>query len=531
MATRIFNIIGWIGTALVVVAVGVNRSMIPQLGPEWAQRLALAGLVCMIAYMISQWREIAETFSGRSARYGAVSALGVLAAFGVLVAVNYIGARQNWRKDFTAAQQYSLSDQTRNVLQKLDSPLNIQVFTQETAFQPFRDRLREYEYVSSQVSTQYVDPDKQSALAKEANIQQYGTVVIKYKDRTERVMQNTEQDLTNAIIKAVSGETRKVYFTQGHGEKDPTANERDGFGTLGEALKRENYGVEKLVLAQTGAVPDDASVIVVAGPATDFFPPEIDALKKYLDAQGKLLLLIDPPAKADTPQPTALIALAKEWGIDLGTNIIVDASGMGRLIGTDASVPVAANYPAHPITERFAVITAYPLARSATPVQGGANGRTAQPFIESSPRSWAESDIAGLLSTGETSLDEAKGDKAGPVPMASAVSVPAPAPPPDAAKPEDKDAPKPETRVAVVGDSDFGTNAILGIQGNKDMFMNMVGWLSQQENLISIRPREASDRRITLTATQQNWMVAIVMLFVPAAVFGTGIFTWWRRRG
>ncbi len=530
MATRIFNIIGWIGTILVVVAVGVRTSLIPQLDPQWAVRLAGAGLVCMVAYMISQWREIADTFSGRSARYGAVTLLGVVAALAVLVGVNYVGSRQNWRKDFTAAQQYSLSDQTRNVLQKLDAPLRIQVFTQETDFQQYRDRLREYEYVSKQVTAEYIDPDKQSALAKENNIQQYGTVIVRYKDRTERVQQNTEQDLTNGIIKAVSGETRKVYFTQGHGEKNPASGDRDGFGTLGEALKTENYAVETLVLAQTGAVPEDASVVVVAGPANDFFPQEIDELKKYLDKQGKLLLLIDPPARADSPQPTALIDLAKEWGIELGTNIIVDASGMGRLIGTDASVPVAASYPAHPITERFTIITAYPLARSATPVPGGTNGRTAQPFIESSPRSWAEADIAGLLSTGETSLDEAKGDKAGPVPLASAVAVPAAAAA-DPAKPEAGDAPKPETRVAVVGDSDFGTNAVLGIQGNRDMFMNVIGWLSQQENLISIRPREASDRRITLTATQQNWIVAIAMLFVPAAVFGAGIFTWWRRRG
>ena len=99
------------------------------------------------------------------------------------------------------------------------------------------------------------------------------------------------------------------------------------------------------------------------------------------------------------------------------------------------------------------------------------------------------------------------------------------------AKPEDKDAPKPETRVAVVGDADFGTNAVLGIQGNRDMFMNIVGWLSQQENLISIRPREASDRRITLTATQQNWIVATAMLFVPGFVFAAGILNWLRRRG
>lgn len=526
--TLIFNIIGWIGTLFVVAAAVVKwTSLIPQLDPSWGQRFAIAGLVCMVAYMVSQWRDIKEMFAGRSARYGTLSLVGILVALGLMVGVNYLGARRNWRKDFTQAQQYSLSDQTRNVLTKLDAPLDIQVFASEAEFQPYRDRLREYEYVSKQVRAQYVDPDKQRSVAQQANVTQYGTVVIKYKDRTERVTQNTEQDLTNGIIKAVSGQTRKVYFTAGHGEKDPTSQERDGFGALGEALKRENYGVDKLVLAQTGAVPDDASVVVVAGPSTDFFPPEIDALRKYLDKQGKLMLLIDPPAKADAPQPSGLITLAHDYGIDVGNNVVVDISGMGRLIGTDASVPVAANYPAHPITERFTILTAYPLARSVSPVSGGVNGRTAQTFLESSPRSWAEADLAGLLSGGEVGLDEAKGDKPGPVSMGVAVAVPQAA---DAnAKPEDKDAPKPEARVAVVGDADFGTNSVLGIQGNKDMFMNIVGWLSQQENLISVRPKEPSDRRITLTATQQNWIVATAMLLVPGAVFFLGIVTWARR--
>ncbi|MGE3512686.1 MAG: GldG family protein [Vicinamibacterales bacterium] len=526
MANRIFNIIGWIGTALVVVALGVRANLIPNLDPVWATRLALAGLVCMVLYMASQWRDIAAMFSGRQARYGALTGVSLIIAIGVLVAVNYIGARRNWRKDFTANQQYSLSDQTRNVLQKLDGPLTFQVFA--TDFQPFRERLKEYEYVSNQVSAEYVDIDRQRVLAQQNDIQQNGTILIKYKGRTERVTQNTEQDITNGVIKAVSGEERKVYFTQGHDEKDPTSSEADGLSSLGDALKRENYAVEKLVLAQTGEVPADASVVVVAGPKTDFFPPELDALKKYLDKQGKVLLLLDPPAKPDSPQPTSLIELAKEWGIEVGDNVVVDISGMGRLIGTDASVPVAANYPSHPITERFAVITAYPLARSVAPIQGGTSGRSAQTFIESSPRSWAESDVKGLLAGTEVALDEGKGDRPGPISMAAAVSVPAPSTEP--AKPEEADTPKPEARVAVVGDSDFGTNGVLGIQGNRDMFMNIVGWLSQQENLISIRPREASDRRITLTETQQSWITLLVLLVIPGGVFGAGILSWWRRR-
>src|SRR5262249_10415422 len=149
---------------------------------------------------------------------------------------------------------------------------------------------------------------------------------------------------------------------------------------------------------------------------------------------GKLLLELDPPAGVDAPPLTGLIALAHDWGIDVGNNIVVDVSGMGRLIGTDASVPVAANYPAHAITERFNILTAYPMARSAAPVSGGVNGHTAQTFVESSPRSWAENDIKLLLTKGEVTLDESKGDKQGPISLAAAVSAPAAA---DPAKPDD----------------------------------------------------------------------------------------------
>jgi ABC-type uncharacterized transport system involved in gliding motility auxiliary subunit len=386
--------------------------------------------------------------------------------------------------------------------------------------------MKEYEYLSKKVSTEYIDPDKKPVVAKQNQIQQYGTIVFNYKGRTERVTSDQEQDITNGVIKVVSGQQKKVYFSSGHGEKDTASSERDGYNGVGAALGRENYSVEKLVIAQQGSVPDDASMVVVAGPRTDFFPAEIDALKKYLDKPGKLLLELDPPEKFDAAPLTNLIALAHDWGIDVGANVVVDVSGMGRLIGTDASVPVAASYPSHPITQRFTLLTAYPLARSAAPVSGGVNGHVAQTFVESGARSWAEADVKSLLTTGEVSLDEKKGDKPGPIPLASAASAPSAA----AVAPGDADAAKPETRVAVIGDSDFAANAGLGIQGNKDLFMNTIGWLSQQENLISIRPKDAGDSRMTLTATQQNNITWLSLLLVPACIFGTGVYTWWRRR-
>jgi ABC-type uncharacterized transport system involved in gliding motility auxiliary subunit len=530
MANRLINVLFWVG--VVLVGAGAALARVPALTRfgGYARPLALAGFVCVLVYAASQWRDIAKLFARRQARYGTLAGASVLIVLGILVAINYIGSRQNKRWDLTANKQFGLSDQSRNIVSKLDAPLQMLAFPREDDMQRLQDRLKEYQYASKQVSIEYIDPVKKPTIAKQNQVQQFGTIVLNYKGRTERITTDTEQDVTNAIIKIVSGQQRKVYFTQGHGEKDIAGSDNESYSAIVAALGRENYATEKVVLAQQGSVPDDASVVVVAGPKIDFFPQEVEALKKYLDKAGKLLLLLDPPDKPDSPPLTNLIALAHDWGIDVGNDVVVDVSGMGRFLGTDASVPVAANYPSHAITKNggFRVLTAYPLARSMTPVSGGVNGHSAQGFVETSPQSWAETDVKSLMTSGKVALDEAK-DKKGPITIGAAVSA-ATTPPANESKPENTDAPKPEARVAVMGDSDFAANSALGISGNRDLFLNTVGWLSQQENLISIRPKEPDDRRITLTATQQSNILWLSLLILPGSIFGTGVYTWWRRR-
>jgi ABC-type uncharacterized transport system involved in gliding motility auxiliary subunit len=524
MFTRILGIVFWLGAALVLAALAL-RFIVPAQADK-SVYLAWAGLACMLLYTLGHWREIGRLFGRRQARHATLSLASILVMLGVLVAANYIGQRQNKRWDLTAGQQFSLSDQSRNVLAKLDAPMHIMVFAQEPDFPLFRDRLREYEYGSPHITVDYIDPDKQQAIAQQNEVQQYGTIIVNYRGRSERTTDNLEQNITNAIIRAVSGVERKVYFTTGHGEKDHTSQQRDGYNVVVEQFKLENYGVGTVTLAQTGAVPEDCSVLVIAGPKLDFFPAEIDAVKAYLAKMGKVLLLIDPPEQTDSPALGNLIALAKEWNVEVGNDVIVDMSGMGSFIGTDASVPVVANYPVHAITDRFSVMTAYPMARSVSPGTGTVKGGYVQTFLESSPQSWAETDFKRLMETGEVAFDEGSADRRGPIALGVAVTASQTTPP---AGP-DPSTPPQEMRFAVIGDSDFASNAVLGIAGNRDLFMNTVGWLSQQENLISIRPREAADRRITLTATQQTNVLWLSLLVVPGVIFGAGIYTWWRRR-
>ena len=549
MAEKIFGAVGWAGIAVVAAGL-VARFAVPEQQELWWWTL-VTGLGLVVVYALGQWRSVASAFQRRQTRYGAVAATGVVLGLVVLVAANYILARQNKRWDLTAAQQYSLSDQTVRVLESLDTPIRVMVFAQEVDFPRYRDRLGEYEYTSSQVSLEMIDVDKNPVLARQYEVQAYGTVVFDYGGRIERVVSDEEQALTNALIKAVEGEERKAYFLQGHGERTPTGTERDDFGELADALRLDNLGVETVILAQAGAVPADADVLIAAGPATDLLPAEADALRDYLEGGGKLLVMLDPPDEPDGENRTNLIGLLEEWGIEVGQDIVVDVSGVGQLLGTDATVPVAATYPQHPITDRFALLTAFPLARSVNPVEGGVGGRVATSFAETSPRSWSESNLD--LSSGEVAMEEDQGDIPGPISIAAAVSAPveidadggddpaddAPAAADDlddghghgadeAAAPPDTGSA--EARLVVFGDSNFATNAFLGIQGNRDLALNAINWLAEQENLISIRPRQPEDRRITVTADQQFRIFMASLVLIPGVVVGAGVLTWWRRR-
>jgi ABC-type uncharacterized transport system involved in gliding motility auxiliary subunit len=518
MLNRILGLVGWLGFAAVVGALAIRYGAVSA-KDQYATYLAYTGLVCLLAYILGQWRDIAKLFTRRQARYGTLTVVSVLVVLGILVAINYIGARQNKRWDLTANKQFSLSDQTRGVLQKLDSPLQITAFDKDENFGRFRDRLKEYEYVTKKVVVEYVDPDKKPQIAAQNQIQAYGTLLFAYKGRTQRITTDTEQDVTAAIIKVVQGEQKKIYFTQGHSERDTASAQRDGYKAIGDALGHENYTVDKLILAQTPSVPDDAAVVVVAGPRTDFQPEEIEALKKYLAKNGKLLLELDPPAKADGPAQAGLIALAHDWGIDVNNDIILDGAS------SNPTVAIVASYPAHAITQQLRDFTGYPLARSLTVVQGGVNGHIAQGIAETGPQSLAKADVKGILTTGKASPQIAAGDRRGPVTIAAAVSAAGQQP-----EKTDANAAKAETRVVVFGDSDFAANYAVGLPGNQDLFMNTIGWLTQQENLISIRPKEADDRRIALTPVQVNEVTLMSLLLIPGLVFATGVYSWWRRR-
>ena len=523
MLKRLLGLLGWLGVIFVLAAFAI-RMLRPEW--DWYSYLAIAGLVCTLLYTLSQWRDITRSFSGREARFGSLAVASIAVVLAILIGINYLAARRNTRWDLTAARQFTLSDQTKRVLSELQRPVTARVFDRAENFERFRPRLDEYRYLSDQLTVEYIDVERRPAEAIKYQVQTAGTVAFEYDGRVERVTSEAEQELTNGLIKVIQGRETKVYFVEGHGERTTDPAAREGYSAIASALTSDNFAHAPLVLAQQGDVPADATVLIIAGPTSDFLAPEIGILEAYLARGGKLFVLLDPPDKPGDPDLTNLVGLVRQWGMDPGLNVVVDASGVGQMIGTGPEVPIAAKYNPHPITEGFKVLTAYPFARSITSNPAGANNRFAQNLIETSESSWAETDIKELMTSGKVQRDTDKGDLAGPVSLGAAVSAPAEKPPAQA----DGDAPKPETRLVVIGDSDFASNRWLGISGNRDLFLNAVNWLAQQENLIAIRAKDPEDRRITLTADQDTRIRLLTIFIIPGLILLAGVQAWWRRR-
>jgi ABC-type uncharacterized transport system involved in gliding motility auxiliary subunit len=529
MLNTILGIVGWIGTLLVFAGVAIR--LFHPAWDQYAYYAAVAGLVCVLVYTLSQWRDIVRSFGKREARYSAMTFVSVLAVLAILVGLNYLVIRRDKQWDLTATKSFTLSDETRKVLNGLKGPVRVSVYDQPAGFPRFREALTKYELASKNVSVDYVDADRQPTRVREDAVLNYGTVVLEYQGRKEHVMSDREQEITNAFVKVTTGRSMKAYFTEGHGEKSGTGVERTGFSSAVDVLKRDNYAVDKLVLAQTSEVPKDASVVIIAGPTTDFLPLEIDALRKYLRGGGKGLFLLDPVMGPTMHPIPNLEGLLKEWDVKMGHDVVLDVSGLGQMIGTDASVPVITPpYPSHPIVKDFTMMTAYPLAQSVS-AQAGANPNlVGEDLLKTSDRSWSESDTKSLLSGGKVSLDEASGDHKGPITIGLTLSEDAK----DAAATPSKTAGltpgKPQTRIVVIGDSDFASNAAAGIAGNSDLFVNINNWLTQQEDLISIHPRDEGDRRISLSADQQRRLAWMSLLLLPGMILGSGVWAWSRRR-
>jgi gliding motility-associatede transport system auxiliary component len=498
----------------------------------------IGGLFLIVLHLVMRFEALVAFVGRRQLRYGGNAFLFVLGVLAILVALNWIAFRNPKRWDLTKNQRYSLSEQTKKILASLKDDVTITYFQRTTAMGGAADRLQDFQTASKRIKTSFVDPLQSPAKAREYEAKgPWPVVVVEKGSARERITSDGEQDITNAIIKVTRDKKKTVCFVEGEGERDIEQSGDQGYTNARAALGRSQYETKKVLLLREKNVPPECTVVAVTGPEKDLLPPVVDALRAFVQGGGKALVLLEPETKESYPN---LAGLLKEWNVEAGKDVVVDVSGIGQLFGTSELTPIVAKYPPHDITRDFRVMTAFHTARSMAAGKESKPSLTAQDLLQTSERSWAESDLS---LKGEIRMDEAK-DKIGPVTLGAAVTLrdttpPSPAPSAPAASPSPGASPSPaaeepkekkEGRVVAIGDADFASNALLGFQGNQDFFLNTVAWLAQDADLISIRPREPEDQRLFLTRTQQRLVSLLALAFLPGAFVLLGIANWWRRR-
>lgn len=482
-------------------------------------QISLAVIVIGLAlFAILDPERVRDAFTSRQARYGSNAIIVFVSFVGILVVVNYLAFQNPQRWDLTANKQFTLAPETIDTLQSLPEPVKAMAF-----FSPQRSSvnaqglLDQYKFKSEgNFEYELIDPISNPVLANELEISQDGTIVLVMGEKKEPLTLISEREITGGLVRLISEESRKLYFLTGHGEYNPDETGDDSYSQAKAVLESKNYTVETLNLLSANIIPEDASVIVIAGPIKPVTNEEVELLNGFVMGGGSLIVMEEPIPVTRFGEESDPLAeyLEADWGIILGKDMVVDLSS------NQLFVAVANEYGNHVITDKMqGLVSFYPTVRSVTTsLENSGPGRAE--LVYTASQSWAETDLETLITNAsgqdapQITPDEGV-DILGPVPLAMSAEDPATS----------------GGRLVVFGDSDFGSDAFFNQFGNGDIFVNAVDWAAEQEELINLTPKDNIQRLlIPPQGAIQNLILLGVVFVIPGAVLLVGIIVWVQKR-
>lgn len=526
----------WGGVTAIVVFLGVlglvaciAAATMYLLLPElriYVQTLLALGLLLILIFIVGAFNQLKNALMGRRGRYGTNTTVMVVAFIAIAALVNFLGDRNFHRFDVTAAGQYSLAPQTVKVLRELTEPVHAVGFF--TPADPYSENaanlLTEYTYRTDKFTFEIIDPEANPAAARNYAVKSYGVVVFESGGRRQQVSGSGEQDYTGALLKVTGKQQKKVYVLTGHDERNFDDSGGAGFSLALKGLQADNYQAAPLSLATTPTVPEDAAVLIIAGPKKLLLENEVKPIEDYLKNKGKVIFLLDPNPPED------IVKLLAPWGLIVEKGTVIDQQSY---VYPDTATPAAQRpqYQYAQITKELdTTFFAGATAISLDPDLGKQLDKkkvvtvTAIPLAVTTANSWLARDYDPKK---EQKFSDAT-DKKGP--LALAVMVEATAPLADRPTQEAEGAKEKKTRLVVIGDSDFASNQYFYSLGNSDLFLNSVNWLAEEEELISIRPKPPAFRRMVVTQAGWRWIVYSSIALLPLAVVAAGAINWYRRR-
>ncbi|HYW22908.1 MAG TPA: GldG family protein [Terriglobales bacterium] len=474
--------------------------------------LLLAGVALVIVYAVVDPRAVVAMVRDRRSRPGSLAVLASAAVLGLVVAANVVASRSLQAADLTRSGQFTLSPQSIQVIQRLDSDLAVTGFFRPDQLADRRDLqtlLDLYRQRSGHVKVRFADPQLDAGLALSLGARAAGSVVLQYRTRPPVVLdagQQSESDVTTAIERLESARTPVACWAGGDGERDlKDTDEVTGYSAVADLLRSSSYQTREVLPAQQ-AIPTGCDALVVLQLGRPLSAAGAQAIQTYLAGGGKLLLAVDPWVD---PQIVASVnGLLRPYGAAFGGGLVIEPDPT-HAAANDSTVPVVYDFGASPITTELA--GRYVFFPAATSISGTpAPGTTSAALASTTDRAYA-------IPQERTDLSHRAGDTAGPFVLMRSI--------------EQLRGGR-TTRIVLAGTSALAENRTMppaASSANPDLLLGSLDWLSQQDSLVEIPPRP---RALPLSLGERDTVVnAVVALPLPVlAIIGAGLLVLARRR-
>ena len=475
-------------------------------------------------YLYSNLKEVSKLFVSPGRRGAKNIAITTALVLGIVIGVNLLSNRFYFGRDLTRDKVSSISEYSVKAVQWVKQPIEILVFSTGKDNSVEKYLLDSYGFYNRNISYRFVDPERNPQLAQRYGVTKAGQAVVTHKDGFLLLEAVTEEKLTNAVTRITQSVKNYVYFLQGHGEHIvDDFNTNQGYGLLWNELKNENYFVFKLKFEPPNYyIPGNCTILIVAGPRRMFTTLEVKAVREFLENGGRALFLLDPNVK------TGLEELVTDWGIALENDCVLDVvfpslieramAGMsGRKAQPRPVFQVMVNgFPEHEITRAMKERAVFmSVARSMKPVEKQEVNLNlkVEPLALTTSKGWSETHLDGLFTNAKISSDVFS--RRGPLNVALLST---------------KGTPEADSRMIVIGDSDFVNNEYFNQLYNRDFFMNCMAFISAQASHISVRPRNLFASRLDYDPVAMSRIFTLSVLVFPQMFLIAGIAIWWLRR-
>ena len=431
----------------------------------------------------------------------------------VLVLLAWLSQKHSAEYDWTANGRHTLSEASRNLLAQMPDPIEVTSYARENSL--LRDAVKnfigKYQRHKADIILRFVNPDAVPDEVRNLGITVDGEIIVRYQDRSEHVTSDQEQVFTNALQRLARNQERWVAFVEGHGERNALNEANHDLSNWVKQLFNKGYRVQPINLTEIQFIPDNTSILVIAGPRIDYLPGELEIILNYINSGGNLLWLHEPGPlyKLET--------LAEQLSIQFYPGAVIDFAG--QLIGiNDPTITLVTSslYPPHAITADFEFTTLFPMAGAIEIIES--DKWLAKQILTTGDHTWNETEKL----EGEVEFNR-DNDTQGPLTIGLSLER-------DIETEEGDELVNKQQRIVIVGDGDFLSNTYLANSGNNELGTRIINWLSSDDEFISIPPKIANDTQLDISPTVLG-IIGIGFLFVlPAALIVIGIMIGLRRK-